>query len=199
MPPVIGSLDGAALVLGFVLLHQRRARGCITAGALQGWIVALAAVWQGWVRAEPQLYLAAAATLAVNGALLPRALARIAEQPGLPGSEEPVLSTAASVLLGLLLVVVAVLAVRPAIQGGGLMPESLAVALSVTLLGLSVTIAGRNPLLHAVGFLSLGNGLILGVVGVPGMPTAVELAIAVLAMGALAVLGLSFRERGRYG
>ena len=195
----MGPLEGAALVLGFGLLHQRRARGCITAGALQGWIVALAAGWQGWIRAEPQLYLAAAATLAVNGVLLPRALARIAERPEPSVGEEPGLSTSASVLVGLLLIVVAALAVKPAIQGGGLAREDLAVALGVTLLGLSVMIAGRNPLLHAVGVLSLGNGLILGVIAVPRMPMVMGLAAAVLAMGVLAVLGSSFRARGRYG
>lgn len=195
----MGPLSGAALILGFVLLQQRRVRGCIAACALQGWAVALAVAWQGWVQAKPELYLAAAATLAVNGMLLPRAIARIAERPEPLSATAPGLSTSASVLLGLLLIVVAVLAMRPAIQAGGLMREDLAAALAVALLGLSVTIAGCNPLLHAVGFLSLGNGLILGVAAAPGMPMAMQLAFAVLAMGALAVLGFSFRVRGRYG
>ena len=192
-------LGGAALVLGFVLLYQRRAPGCVAACALQGWVVALAAAWQASVEAEPQLYLAAAATLAANGVLLPRVLARGTGRPGPLRAEEPALGVAASMLLGLLLVVVAALAVRPAIRGGGLMRENLAVALSVMLLGVGVMITWRNPLSQVAGLLSLENGLILGVVGVPAMPMAVELAVAVLAMGALAVLGLSVRARGPQG
>lgn len=190
-------LGGAALVLGFVLLYQRRARGCIAAGTLQGCVVALAAAWQGWVQREPQLYVAAAATLAVNGMLLPWALARIAGRLAPQHGVAPVLGATESMLLGLLLAVIAALAVRPAIRDGGSMTEGLAVTLCVMLLGLGVMIVWRNPLVCAVGLLSLGNGLILGVVAVPGMPMA--LALAVLAMGALVVLGLSFGVRGRYG
>jgi hydrogenase-4 component E len=197
MLPLLG---GAALVLAFVLLHQRRVRGCVAACALQGWVVALAAAWQGWVQAEPQLCLAAVATLAANGVLLPLALARLAERLALPGDVEPALGVLASMLLGLLLVALAILAVRPAMLGGiTLTREDLALALSVTLLGLAVMIGWRSALLQVVGVLSLGNGLILAVVGVPGMPMAGELSVAVLAMGGLAVLGLSFRVQQQRG
>ncbi len=190
------ALGGAALVLGFVLLQNQRARGYVVAGALQGWIAALAVALHGWVHGEPRLSLAAAATLAVNGVLLPRALAGMAKPPG---AAEPALGAAESMLLGLLLVVVAVLAVQPAIRDGELMTENLAVALSVMLLGLGVMIVWRNPLICAVGLLSLGNGLILGIGTLPGMTIAMELTVAVLAMGTLAVLGLSYRVRERDG
>lgn len=191
-------LGAAALVLSFALLHQRRVRACVAACALQGWVVALAAAWQGWVRAEPQLVLAGVVTLAANGAVLPLALARLAER--LPGAAEPALGAWASMLLGLLLVALAILAVQPANLGTATPTrEDLALALSVVLLGLAVTIVWRHALLQVVGVLSLGNGLILAVIGVPGMPMVAELAVAILALGALAVLGGFLRVHRRHG
>ncbi len=191
-------LGGAALVCSFVLLYRRRLRACVAACAAQGWAVALAAAWQGWA-AEEGLHFAlvAAMTLAVNGILLPLTLARIAERR--PGPVEPAVGVFASMLLGLLLVAVAVVAVRPAaLTAAMLTGEDLAVALSIVLLGVAVMVGRRNAILQSVGMLSFGNGLILAVAGVPGMPMAPELAAAALALGALAVLGLSDRVRGRH-
>ena len=193
-------LGGAALVLSFMLLHQRRVRACVAAGALQGWVVALAAAWQGWVQAEPQLYGTAVVTLAISGVLLPLTLARIAERRGLPDAAELALGVFASMLVGLLLAALAILVVRPAtLSAATPTREDLALALSVVLLGLAMMIIWRNALLQVVGSLALGNGLILAVVAVPGMPMVLELAVAVLAMEVLAVLGMSSRVLGRYG
>ncbi len=193
-------LGGAALVLSFVLLHQRRVRACIAACALQGWVVGLAAASQGWMQGEPQLTGAALLTLAANGVVLPLALARVAERLKLPGAVEPALGAFAAMLLGFLLAALALLAVRPAALGAATPTrEELALALSVVLLSLAGMIIWRNALMQVVEGLALGNGLILAVAAVPGMPMVVELAVAVLAMEAFAVLGMSFRLRGRYG
>lgn len=193
-------LGGAALVLSFVLLWQRRVRGCAAACALQGWAVALAAAWQGWTQAVPQLAVAAAVTLAVNGVLLPLALARAASRRGLPGAMEPALGALASLLLGFLAAALAVLAVRPARLGGiASAGESLAVALAIVLLGLAMMIARRGTLPQAAGLLSMANGLVLAMAGMPGMPMAGQLCVAALALGMLAVLGLGVHARQRRG
>ena len=50
----------------------------------------------------------------------------------------------------------------------------------------------RTALPQLVGFMSIGNGLILGAVSVQGMPLVAELSVAVLAMLGAVVSGLFF-------
>jgi len=56
----------------------------------------------------------------------------------------------------------------------------LTIALSVVLLGMLAMIARRNAISQVIGLLSLENGLILGAIGVAGMPLVVELSTAAL-------------------
>ncbi len=48
-------LGGAMLLVGFVMLGQRRIVALIAALALQGVLLALAAAWQAHVQGAPQL------------------------------------------------------------------------------------------------------------------------------------------------
>jgi len=76
--------------------------------------------------------------------------------------------------------------------------EDLSLALSVVLLGQLMMITRQTALTQVVGFMSIENGLILGAVGVRGMPLVVELSVAVLVMVGAVVFGLFFfriRER----
>ena len=76
--------------------------------------------------------------------------------------------------------------------------ETLALALATVLLGLLMMITRRNAVTQVIGFLSLENGVILGAVGVRGMPLVVELGIAFEVMVAFIIFGIFFfqiRER----
>lgn len=191
-------LGGVVLALSFVLLTRRRATAVINAYAAQAIVLALAAAWQAWVQASAHLALTAALTLGAAGVAIPWALRRILRRPALPADEEAPPPLLPSLALGVGLAVLAMLAVLPTVLAAEAdARKSLALALAVVLLGLLVMSTRRNALLQVVGFLSLGNGLILAAVGAAGMPLVVELAAAVLVLAAFGVLG-AFVLRGRF-
>lgn len=192
-------LGGAALMLSFLLLYQRRITAVINTYAAQAIVLTLAAAWQGWVQDAGHLYVTAAITLAAKGIAIPLALHNIVRRLHIHRAIEPALGVFASLGLGFFLVALAILVVLPTTPGAeALTREDLAVALSVVLLGLLMMITRRSALTQVIGFMSLENGLILAAVGVAGMPLVVELSVAVLVMLAFIVFGVFFfriRER----
>ena len=194
-------LGGAALVLSFVLLYQRRVPAVINVYAAQALVLALAAAWQGWVQDAASLYLTAAITLAAKGIVAPMILHRIARRLAIGRTVEVALGVFHTMMLGVAVVVLSILVVLPiTLTAGALTREGLAFALSVVLLGLLTMITRRTAMTQVVGLLSMENGVMLAAVGVAGMPLVVELAAAMLALAALVVFGLFvFRIRGRLG
>jgi hydrogenase-4 component E len=89
-----------------------------------------------------------------------------------------------SLLAAIGLVGLSVLVVLPVTAGGAspLARVDLTIALSVVLLGMLAMTARRNAIGQVIGLLSLENGLILGAVGVVGMPLVVELSTAALVL-----------------
>lgn len=194
-------LGGAALVLSFALLYQRRVGAVIQIYALQAWVVGGAAAWQGFAQAAPHLYVTALIAFGAKGVLIPVSLARIVQRLDIRRQIEPALGIFPTMILGVGLVGLAIAVVLPSTrhaQAQALAREDLALALSVVLLGMLAMITRRNALLQVVGFLSLENGLMLAAVGIEGMPLVVELSVAVLVLVAFVVFGVFFfriRER----
>jgi hydrogenase-4 component E len=192
-------LDGAALALSFVLLYQRRIVAVVNTYAVQAWVLAAAAFWQGWVQSAPELYATGVITIAAKGVVIPIALHRIIRKLAIHRDVETALGIFPSMALGFFCVLLAVLSVLPATSVAHTVArEDLAMALSVVLLGLIAMITRRNALTQAVGFLSVENGLILAALGAPGMPLVMEMSVAVLVLIAFVVFGLFFfriRER----
>ncbi len=194
-------LGGAALVLSFTLLYQRRLAAVIHIYALQACVVGAAAAWQGFAQNAPHLYVTALIAFGAKGVLIPVALHRIVRRLDIRRQIEPALGIFPTMILGVGLVGLAIAVVLPStrhVQAQTLAREDLALALSVVLLGMLAMITRRNALLQVVGFLSLENGLMLAAVGIEGMPLVVELSVAVLVLVAFVVFGVFFfriRER----
>lgn len=193
-------LGGGVLLLSFVLLYQRRIGAVINAFAVQGALLALAAAWQGHVQAAPGLYLTALIAFGAKAVAIPLALRLLVGRIGAHREVETALGIGASLLAAIGLVGLAVLVVLPVTAGGAgaLTRVDMTIALSVVLLGMLAMIARRNAVSQVIGLLSLENGLILGAVGVAGMPLVVELSTAALVlMAALvaAVVVFQIRER----
>ena len=95
--------------------------------------------------------------------------------------------------------VLATLLVLPVtVSSAALTRETLAIALSVVLIGFLVMITRRNAVTQVVGFMSLENGLVLAAVGVKGMPLVVEMSVAFSVLIAFILFGMFFfriRER----
>ncbi len=193
------TLSTSVLLLSFALLYQRRLAGVLHAFALQALLVAAAAAWQAWTQDAPHLYITAAIALLFKALFVPVALFRIIRALEIHRSIETVLGVNLTLLAGVGLVALSILLVFPATAASGaLTRESLALALSVVLLGLLMMITRRNAVTQVVGFMSLENGLVLAAVGVRGMPLVVEMSIAFSVLVAFLIFGMFFfriRER----
>jgi hydrogenase-4 component E len=192
-------LDSAVLVLSFALLYQRRLFAVLTIYAYQALFLAVAAAWQAYVQQAPHLFITAAIALVFKAGVIPIALHRIVLRLDIHRNIETALGIGATLVVGVALVALSVLLVLPVTTASGAVTrESLAIALSVVLLGLLMMITRRNAVSQVVGFMSLENGLILAAVGVKGMPLVVELSIAFSVMVAFIIFGIFFfhiRER----
>jgi hydrogenase-4 component E len=192
-------LDTGVLILSFGLLFQRRLFGVIKIYAYQALVLAAAAAWQAHAQHAPHLYITAGIALVFKAIVIPLALHRIIVKFNIHRSIEAALGIGATMVAGMALVALSILLVLPVtVSSGALTRESLAVALSIVLLGLLMMISRRNAVSQVVGFMSLENGLILAAVGVKGMPLVVEISIAFSVMVAFIIFGIFFfhiRER----
>jgi hydrogenase-4 component E len=192
-------LGGAMLLVSFVLLYQRRVPAVVNALAAQGAVLAAAAFWQGLIQGAPQLYLTALIALTAKAVLIPLALRRLIHRLDLHRTVETALGIGPSMIAGVALVALAIIAVLPVTTGAmAIAREDLALALSVVLLGMLMMITRRNAILQVVGLMSMENGLILAAVGVAGMPLVVELSTAALVLMLCVVAGVfvfQIRER----
>jgi hydrogenase-4 component E len=187
-------LGGAMLLVSFVLLYQRRTAALVNALALQGVLLAAAAVWQGYVQGAPQLYATGLIALAAKGIAIPLFLRRMMQSRMPDRAVEPAQSIGLSMLGGVLLVALAILVVLPATTGArALAREDLAIALSIVLLGLLTMITRRSALGQVAGLMTLENGLVLGAVGVAGMPLVIELSTAGLVLVVIVIAGFFAR------
>ena len=187
-------LGGAMLLVSFVLLYQRRTAALVNALALQGWLLAAAAVWQGYVQGAPQLYVTGIIALAAKGIAIPLYLHRMIRSRLPDRAVEPAPGIGANMLAGALLVVLAILVVLPVTTGAkALAREDLAVALSIVLLGLLTMVTRRSALGQVAGLMTLENGLILAAVGVAGMPLVIEISTAGLVLVIIVIAGFFTR------
>ena len=186
-------LGTSVLVLSFALLFQRRILGVLNIFALQAAVLAAAAAWQGYTQDAPHLYITAAIALLFKAIAIPLALRRIAFRFRIHRTVETVLGIGPTMMAGVCLVGLSVVLVLPLTRQSVLMTrDDLALALSIVLIGLLMMITRRNALTQVVGFMSLENGLILGAVGVVGMPLVVEMSVAFSVMVAFIIFGIFF-------
>lgn len=191
----------AALVLlgSFALIYQRRMVGMFNAFAFQATALAAAAAWEAHVQSAPHLYVTAVLALVLKAVVIPLALRRIVRKLDIHRSIEVVIGIGPTMLAGIALVALATLLVLPVTPDvSPIAREELALALAVLLIGLLIMITRRNAVSQVIGFMSMENGLILGAVGVAGMPLVVEMSIAFAVLVAFIIFGLFFfriRER----
>ncbi len=206
MPAFFGSsydvahlLDTSVLILSFAFLYQRRLYGIIKVYAYQALFLAAAAAWQAHAQAAPDLFITAAIAIIFKAIIIPVALHRIIIKLNIQGTIETAIGIGATLTVGVALVGLSILLVLPVTaSSGALTRESLAIALSVVLLGFLIMITRHNAISQVVGFMSMENGLDLAGVGVKGMPLVVELSAAFSVMVAFIIFGIFFfhiRER----
>lgn len=190
----LSHLMGAlVLIAGFAVLYQRRLIGVFRAFAGQSLALAAAAAWQAFSQDAPHLYVTAAIALTVKGVAAPLALTWIVRRLDIPRVEENAVGIGGTMLGAVGLVALATLLVLPVtVSSTALTRETLAIALSVVLIGFLVMITRRTAVTQVVGFMSLENGLMLAAVGVRGMPLVVEMSVAFSLLIAFILFGMFF-------
>ncbi len=192
-------IGAVVLMMGFALLYQRRMSAVIRAYSWQAMALALAAAWQGFVQHAPHLYATALIALLFKGVAVPLTLGWLVKRLGIHRTVETALGIGPTMIAGVGLVALSIVLVLPVTSGAGAITrESLAIAMSVVLLGLLMMITRRNAVTQVVGFMALENGLILAAVGARGMPLVVEISIAFSVLVAMTLFGIFFfriRER----
>ncbi|HSV28499.1 MAG TPA: hydrogenase-4 component E [Candidatus Omnitrophota bacterium] len=196
----VAHLIGATMLMaGFALLYQRRLFAVLNTFAFQALALAAAAAWQAHVQDAPHLYATAAIALVFKALLVPFALHWLVDKLGIHRTVDTALSIGWTMIVGVALVALSILLVLPVTaSAAALTRESLAVAMSVVLLGMLMMITRRNAVTQVVGFMALENGLLLAAVSAKGMPLVVEISIAFSVLIAMTLFGIFFfriRER----
>jgi hydrogenase-4 component E len=186
----------AALLLlsSFAMLSQRRVVTMVNLLAFQGVLLGLATLLLGWRTGNTHLYVSAAMTLALKALFLPWLLHRLIRRLNVYWDSEPLLNIAATMLVGLLVVIFAFGLAQPiAALATTSTRSSIGIAVAVVLLAFLTMITRRKAMSQVVGFLSMENGLFFGAMSATyGMPMIIELGVALDSLVAMLVLGVFF-------
>ncbi len=192
-------LGAVILMMSFALLYQRRLTAMVSIFAIQATMLAIAAGWQAYVQDSQHLYASAGIILVFKVIFVPMILRWLIRRLGVQKTIETTLGVNLSLMLGVALVGLAILLVVPVTtEASALTRETLALAMSVILLGFLTMITRRNAITQVIGFMALENGLLLAAVSARGMPFVVEISIAFSVMIAMTLFGIFFfriRER----
>lgn len=163
------------LVTALLIVWRQSWPGRLRLLVVQSGLLALLAVAVGLHAGKPTLLLVATVIVALKVVIIPRALARMAAglplRPVTPGrSAGPVLLAAGLLVVAAYVVMLPVAAAADVPTEGGI-----PLAFAVALIGLLVSVTGRDALGHVLGFLMLENGIFgLALLATYGLPWIVE-------------------------
>jgi hydrogenase-4 component E len=185
------------LVLQILMAAQRWLVTNIRIFGLQSFLLATIAGTIAVFNGAPHIFIAAVLTLLVKAILVPILLERLVERIEIRQEIEPFLNVPLSVVIcgGLTLVgyIVAESFYHPEQTMGpaSLGHNTLAVAISLFLIGFFMMINRRKALTQVLALLSLENGLFLAAISLTyGMPLIVELGVFFDVLVAVLVLGI---------
>ena len=194
---MITLMAALVLTLQIAMVGQRWLVTNIRIFAAQSFLLAGIANTIAYFNHAPHIYFAAFLTLTLKAALLPFLLERLAAKIGIQQEIEPLINVPLSLLIsgGLTTVgyVVAASFHRPeeSASPASLGHNTLAVAVSLFLIGFFMVVSRRKALMQVLALLSLENGLFLAAISLTyGMPLIVELGVFFDLLVAVMVLGI---------
>jgi hydrogenase-4 component E len=190
-------LAALVLVLQIAMAAQRWLVTNIRIFGLQSFLLALIAGTIAIFNGAPHIFIAAVLTLLVKAILVPILLERLVDRIEIRREIEPILNVPFSVMIsgGLTLIgyIVADSFYHPEQTPGpaAMGHNTLAVAISLFLIGFFMMINRRKALTQVLALLSLENGLFLAAISLTyGMPLIVELGVFFDVLVAVLVLGI---------
>ena len=194
---IVTLMAALVLVLQILMAAQRWLVTNIRIFGLQSFLLAAIAGTIAVFNGAPHIFIAAVLTLIVKAILVPLLLERLVDRIEIHQEIEPFLNVPLSVVIcgGLTLLgyVVAESFYHPDTTHGAssLGHNTLAVAISLFLIGFFMMINRRKALTQVLALLSLENGLFLAAISLTyGMPLIVELGVFFDVLVAVLVLGI---------
>ena len=194
---IVTLMAAMVLVLQILMAGQRWLVTNIRIFGVQSFLLASIAGTIAVFNGAPHIFIAAVLTLLVKAILVPILLERLVDRIEIRQEIEPFLNVPLSVVIcgGLTLVgyVVAESFYHPDLTEGAasLGHNTLAVAISLFLIGFFMMINRRKALTQVLALLSLENGLFLAAISLTfGMPLIVELGVFFDVLVAVLVLGI---------
>lgn len=188
----INFLAAILLLLSFAMLSQRRILSLIHLYTLQGLTLVSANVILGYVTADVHLYISAALTVVLKVGLIPWILYRLVRRLNVTTDVEPLLNIPATLLIGIVLVIIAFNVASPISQlASSVARGTLGIALACVLLSFMMMITRAKAIPQVIGFLSMENGLFFAAAAATnGMPMIVELGIGLDVLVGILILGV---------
>jgi hydrogenase-4 component E len=181
---LINLLAAMVLVLQIGMVAQRWLVTNIRVFAAQSFLLACIAGIIAYFNNAPHIYVAAALTLVVKAIVLPFLLERLVLQIGIRQEIEPLINVPLSILISAGLTILGYMVAEsfyhPVETPGaaGLGHQTLAVAISLFLIGFFTMANRRKAITQVLALLSLENGLFLAAIALTyGMPLVVELGV----------------------
>ena len=199
-PQLINLLAAVLLLLSFAMLTRRRILSLINLFAAQGLVLALSTALVAALTGQAHLYGSALLTLLLKALALPWILHRLIRRLNVTWDVETLLNIPATMLAGIVLVILAFNLAAPISQLAGTIGRAtLGIALASVLLSFLMMITRSKAVPQVIGFLSMENGLFFAATAsVYGMPMVVELGIALDVLVGALILGIflfQIRER----
>ncbi len=197
---IINLLAAMLLLLSFAMLTQRRILSLINLFALQGLTLTLSTLVVAWSTGQHHLYYSAALTFVLKVLVLPWVLHRLIRRLNVKWDVETLINIPATMLVGIVLVILAFNVALPIAQLAGTITKStLGIALACVLLAFLTMITRSKAVPQVIGFLAMENALFFAATSATyGMPMVVEFGIALDVMVGMVILGVFFfqiRER----
>jgi hydrogenase-4 component E len=181
------------LVLQIAMVGQRSLIMNIRLFGAQSFLLAAIAAAIAWYNGAPHIYIVAAMTVLVKATLVPILLERLVDRVDIRHEIEPIINIPLSIVIsgGLTLVAYMVGESFYHPEAGSLGHNTLAVAISVFLIGFFMMLNRRKALTQVLALLSLENGVFLAAICLTyGMPLIVELGVFFDVLVAVLVLGI---------
>lgn len=186
----------ASLVLfsSFALLAQTRVVSIINVFAWQGALVAITTALVAFDSGQHHLYISAALTMTLKAVFIPWLLLRLVRKMGLNKEAHTVEHPAILLMVATALVIFCYYVVQPIeLLSESITRNTIAISMSVVLLGMLMLVSRNKAVSQVVGFMSLENGLFFAAVAAThGMPMVVELGVAFDVLVAAVIFGVFF-------
>ena len=183
------------LVLQIAMVGQRSLVMNIRLFGAQSFLLGSIAAAIAWYNHAPHIYIAAALTVLVKSILVPILLERLLDRIGIRHEIEPIVNIPLSIVISGALTLVAYVVgesfYHPDPGSASLGRNTLAVAISVFLIGFFMMLNRRKAMSQVLALLSLENGVFLAAICLTyGMPLIVELGVFFDVLVAVMVLGI---------